>query len=51
MRRKQLARLNAIATAALEVFTRDGFTSAQVADIARKAGLSVGTLYLCAESN
>ena len=50
MRRKQLARLNAIATAALEVFTRDGFASAQVVDIARKAGLSVGTLYLYAES-
>ncbi len=49
MRRKQPARLNAIATAALAVFTRDGFASAQVADIAREAGLSVGTLYLYAD--
>jgi AcrR family transcriptional regulator len=50
LRRKQLARLTAIATAALEVFTRDGFSSAQVVDIAKKAGLSVGTLYLYADS-
>jgi AcrR family transcriptional regulator len=42
--------LTAIATAALDVFTRDGFGSAQVVDIARKAGLSVGTLYLYADS-
>lgn len=49
MRRKQPARLNAIASAALAVFTRDGFASAQVADIAREAGLSVGTLYLYAD--
>jgi AcrR family transcriptional regulator len=50
LRRKQLARLTAIAAAALDVFTRDGFSSAQVVDIAKKAGLSVGTLYLYAES-
>jgi AcrR family transcriptional regulator len=50
LRRKQPARLNTIVTAALAVFTRDGFASAQVADIARAAGLSVGTLYLYAES-
>jgi AcrR family transcriptional regulator len=50
LRRKQRARLTAIATAALEVFTRDGFSSAQVVDIAKKAGLSVGTLYLYAVS-
>jgi AcrR family transcriptional regulator len=49
LRRKQPARLNAIATAALAVFTRDGFASAQVADIAKAARLSVGTLYLYAE--
>ena len=49
LRRKQLARLTAIATAALDVFTRDGFGSAQVVDIARRAGLSVGTLYLYAD--
>ena len=50
LRRKQLARLTAIATAALDVFTRDGFGSAQVVDIARRAELSVGTLYLYADS-
>jgi len=50
LRRKQLARLTVIATAALDVFTRDGFNSAQVADVAKKAGLSVGTLYLYADS-
>jgi len=42
--------LTAIATAALDVFTRDGFHSAQVVDIAKSAGLSVGTLYLYADS-
>jgi len=42
--------LTAIAVAALAVFTRDGFAAAQVADIARQAGLSVGTLYLYADS-
>jgi AcrR family transcriptional regulator len=50
LRRKQSTRLAAIATAALEVFTCDGFSSAQVIDIAKKAGLSVGTLYLYADS-
>jgi AcrR family transcriptional regulator len=50
LRRKQLARLTTIAAAALEVFTCDGFHSAQVVDIAKKAGLSVGTLYLYADS-
>jgi AcrR family transcriptional regulator len=42
--------LTAIATAALDMFTRDGFASAQVVDIAGRAGLSVGTLYLYADS-
>jgi AcrR family transcriptional regulator len=32
------------------VFTCDGFNSAQVADIAKRAGLSVGTLYLYVDS-
>jgi AcrR family transcriptional regulator len=50
MRRKQSEKLTAIAAAALAVFTRDGFAAAQVADIATKAGLSVGTLYLYADS-
>ena len=49
MRRKQSEKLTAIAAAALAVFTRDGFAAAQVADIAREAGLSVGTLYLYAD--
>jgi AcrR family transcriptional regulator len=50
LRRKQPEKLTAIAAAALAVFTRDGFAAAQVADIAREAGLSVGTLYLYADS-
>jgi AcrR family transcriptional regulator len=49
VRRKQQAKLAAIAAAALTVFSRDGFASAQVADIAREAQLSVGTLYLYAD--
>jgi AcrR family transcriptional regulator len=50
LRRKQSEKLTAIAAAALAIFTRDGFAAAQVADIARTAGLSVGTLYLYADS-
>jgi len=50
LRRRQPEKLAAIAAAALAVFTRDGFAAAQVADIAREAGLSVGTLYLYADS-
>jgi AcrR family transcriptional regulator len=50
VRRKQSQKLTDIAAAALAVFTRDGFAAAQVADIAREAGLSVGTLYLYADS-
>jgi AcrR family transcriptional regulator len=50
LRRKQSKKLTAIAAAALAVFTRDGFAAAQVADIAKEAGLSVGTLYLYADS-
>jgi len=50
LRRKRPEKLTAIAAAALAVFTRDGFTAAQVADIASEAGLSVGTLYLYADS-
>jgi AcrR family transcriptional regulator len=50
LRRKQSKKLIAIAAAALTVFTRDGFAAAQVAGIAREAGLSVGTLYLYADS-
>jgi AcrR family transcriptional regulator len=50
LRRKQSEKLTAIAAAALAIFTRDGFAAAQVADIAREAGFSVGTLYLYADS-
>jgi AcrR family transcriptional regulator len=50
LRRKQPEKLTAIAAAALAIFTRDGFAAAQVSDIAREAGLSVGTLYLYADS-
>jgi AcrR family transcriptional regulator len=38
-------RLDAIVDAAVTVFGRDGYASAQVADIAREAGVSVGTVY------
>jgi AcrR family transcriptional regulator len=50
LRRKQPEKLTAIAAAALAVFTRDGFSATQVADIASEAGLSVGTLYLYTDS-
>jgi len=49
MRRKQQSKLAAIAAAALTIFSRDGFAAAQVADMAREAQLSVGTLYLYAD--
>src|SRR5450432_885723 len=38
-------RLAAIVDAATEVFGRSGFARAQMSDIARVAGVSVGTLY------
>jgi AcrR family transcriptional regulator len=38
-------RLLAIVDAATEVFARTGFAAAQMADVARAAGVSVGTLY------
>jgi AcrR family transcriptional regulator len=50
MRRKTEGRLTAIADAALGVFSRHGYAETQVADIARAAGVSTGTVYLYAES-
>jgi AcrR family transcriptional regulator len=38
-------RVGDIVDAALEVFGRDGFSRAQMADVAKTAGVSVGTLY------
>jgi AcrR family transcriptional regulator len=38
-------RVGDIVSAALEVFGRDGFSRAQMADVAEVAGVSVGTLY------
>lgn len=50
MRRRTEGRLQAIADAALGVFCRHGYAETQVADIARAAGVSTGTIYLYAES-
>ncbi|MCC6920873.1 MAG: helix-turn-helix transcriptional regulator [Alphaproteobacteria bacterium] len=50
MRRRTEGRLEAIVEAALCVFTRHGYAETQMADIARAAGVSTGTLYLYAES-
>jgi AcrR family transcriptional regulator len=50
MRRKAEGRLTAIAEAALGVFWQHGYAETQVADIARAAGVSTGTVYLYAES-
>jgi len=43
-------RLEQIADAALEMFSERGFRLTQVADIAKKAGVAPGTIYLFAES-
>ena len=48
---KSLARLTDIAEAATACFSETGFRRTQVADIARRMGVSVGTLYLYADSN
>lgn len=50
MRRKAEGRLQAIVEAALCVFCRHGYADTQIADIARAAGVSTGTVYLYAES-
>lgn len=43
--RRDPKRLLVIVDAATEVFARTGFSSAQMVDVAREAGVSVGTLY------
>jgi AcrR family transcriptional regulator len=43
--RRQPERLLAIVDAAAEVFAQKGFAAAQMVDVARMAGVSVGTLY------
>ena len=48
-RRKQ-SRPGEIVAAALELFVERGFTATKLDDVARKAGISKGTLYLYFES-
>jgi len=43
-------RLDDIADAAFRVFTRDGYRQAQIADIAKEAGVSTGLVYRYVES-
>ncbi len=50
MRRRTPGRLGEIATAALAVFSRQGFQLTLMSDVARAAGLAAGTLYLYVES-
>ena len=50
MRRKAEGRLQAIVAAAVTTFSRQGYAATQMADIARAAAVSVGTLYLYAAS-
>jgi AcrR family transcriptional regulator len=50
LRRRPEGRLQAIADAALAAFTARGFAQTQMADAARLAGVSSGTLYLYAEN-
>ena len=45
-RRRPEARPDEILDAALSVFAEQGFTAARVEDIARRAGLSKGAVYL-----
>ena len=49
MRQRTEGRLEQIADAALRAFSRGGLRQTQVADVAREAALSAGTLYLYAE--
>src|ERR1041384_4961539 len=49
-RRRPEERPEEILTAALEVFGEDGFTHATLDSVARKAGVSKGTLYLYFDS-
>jgi AcrR family transcriptional regulator len=45
-RRRKDARPQEILEAALDVFVRQGFAATRVQDIARQAGITIGTLYL-----
>lgn len=45
-RRRKEARPEEILEAALELFTEKGFAATRITDVARKAGISKGTLYL-----
>ena len=49
-RRRAEARKDEVLDAALELFTEKGFAAARVEDIATKAGISKGTVYLYFES-
>ena len=49
MRRRAEGKLEAVADAALEAFTEHGFQLTQMSEIARRAGISAGTLYLYVE--
>src|SRR5207249_5505722 len=48
--RRKAARPAEIVTAALEVFVERGFAAAKLADVARRAGVTKGTLYLYFDS-
>src|SRR5579859_2188934 len=48
-RTRSPGRLEVIVEAAIAVFTRVGYRNAQVADIAKEAGVSAGTIYLYVE--
>lgn len=49
-KRRKEARPEEILDAALDLFTEKGFSSTRMVDIAKKAGISKGTLYLYFES-
>ncbi|MDH5393814.1 MAG: TetR/AcrR family transcriptional regulator [Gammaproteobacteria bacterium] len=49
-RRRKEARPEEILDAALDLFTEKGFSATRMADVAKKAGVSKGTLYLYFES-
>ena len=48
--RRKEARPGEIVAAALEVFVEHGFAAAKLADVARRAGVTKGTLYLYFDS-
>lgn len=49
MRRRSEGKLEKVAEAALEAFTEQGYRLTQMSDIARRAGISAGALYLLVE--